>query len=186
MLREKLLLLGEIELKVKMEKNLITTELAKFKEEIYLVQSDVKSAYYERSVNRLHELIVLYPDRAEPFYELGQLSYNFWKNDAAESYYIRALRADPEYFPTYTQYALILIKEQRFDEAEALLEQSKRLHTREDADIAFYFGMLFQHKGDLDKAVEMYQESIRLSINVSQIELGQKFMRACKDLRGWE
>jgi tetratricopeptide (TPR) repeat protein len=164
----------------------LSSELAKFKEEIFIVQNDVKSAYYERAINRLFELVVLYPNQAEPFYELGKLAYNFWRNDEAENYYIKALKADPEYFPTYTQYALILIKEHRFDEAEALLQNSKKLRNREDSDIYFYLGMLFQHKGELDLAIENYTSGINVSINESQIDLNLKFIRACKELRGWE
>jgi tetratricopeptide (TPR) repeat protein len=160
-------------------------EMAKLKEEMYLIQSDVKSAYYERAIKRLNELIVLYPNSAEPFYELGKMAYNFWRNDEAEHYYIKALKADPEYFPTYTQYTLILIKEGRFDEAEALLNQSLRLRNREDSDIHFYFGMLYQHKGDMDRAIQSYNSGIMVSINESQIEMNMKFINACKAVRGW-
>lgn len=166
--------------------NPITSELAKFKEEIFIVQSDVKSAYYERAINKLNELIVLYPQHAEPHYELGRLAYNFWRNDEAERNYLNALRINPDYFPTYTQYALILIKEGRFDEAEKLLLQSKNLRNREDSDIYFYFGMLNQHRGELDVAIENYTRAINFSINESQIDLSLKFIRACKELRGWE
>ena len=164
----------------------ITAEMGKFKEEMYLIQSDIKNAYYERCINRLNELVVLHPEKAEPHYELGKLAYNFWRNQDAEIHYINALRADPDYFPTYTQYALILIKEKRFDEAEALIENSKALRNREDADIYFYLGMLFQHKGELDKAIDNYKAAISVSINEAQIDLNLKFIRACIELRGWE
>ncbi len=164
----------------------IGAEFGKFKEELYLVQQDIKSAYYERAINKLHELIVNYPDRPEPHYELAKIGYNFWRNDEAERHYKRALEVDPEYFPAYTQYALILIKEDRFEDAHNILERSKKLRNREESDIYFYFGMLYQHMGDLDKAIECYTKGINFSINESQIDLNLKFIRACKELRGWE
>jgi tetratricopeptide (TPR) repeat protein len=164
----------------------LTAEFAKFKEDIYLVQADIKSAYYERAMNKLHELIVNNPSKAEPYYELGKMAYNFWRNDEAEVNYIKALRADPEYFPTYTQYALIMIKEGRFDEADALLQKASTLRNREDADVYFYLGMLNQHKGELDTAIQHYKRAINVSINESQIDLNLKFIRACIELRGWE
>lgn len=164
----------------------ITADFGKFKEELFLVQNDVRDAYYERAINKLHELIVHHPDRAEPHYELGKIAYNFWNNQEAEKNHLNALRIDPEYFPTYTHYALILIKEARFDEAEIILERAKTVKNREDADIYFYFGMLFQHKGELDAAIDSYTRAINLSINESQIDLNLKFIRACKELRGWE
>lgn len=164
----------------------LTVELAKYKEEVYLVSNDVKNAYYERAITKIHELIVNYPNRAEAYYELGRLSYNLWRNQDAEANYIKALNADPNFFPTYTQYALILIKESRFDEAQAILERAKTLRNREDSDIYFYLGMLFQHKGELGEAIESYTHAIHYCINESQIDLNLKFIRACKELRGWE
>lgn len=166
--------------------NPITSQEAKFKEDIYLVQADVKSAYYERAINKLHELIVLHPGKAEPFYELGQMAYNFWRNDEAESNYIKALTANDQYFPTYTAYAFILIKEKRFDEAEALLMNAKKVRSRDDADIFFYMGMLYQHKGEVDQAIAHYNNAIQHCINQNQIDLYIKFIAACKELRGWE
>lgn len=166
--------------------NPITAEAGKYKEEIYLVQNDVKSAYYERAINKLHELIVLYPDKAEAYYELGQISYSFWRNDEAEKNYIKALTIDKNHFPTYTAYAFILIKEQRFDEAEGILNNSLTIRSKDDAEIYFYFGMLHQHKGEVDLAINFYNKAIQYSINQNQIDLYLKFMTACKELRGWE
>lgn len=164
----------------------IDSALAKFKEEMYLITQDINQAYYERAMNKIYELIVHHPDRAEPYYELGRISYNFWRNDEAETNYKKALEIDPEYFPTYTQYSLILIKEGRFDEAELILNRAKTIRNREDADIYFYLGMLYQHKGELDSAIQSYTNAINYSINEAQIDLNLKFIRACKELRGWE
>lgn len=161
----------------------INAELAKFKEEIYLVQTDVSNYYYERAINKLHELVVHYPDKAEPYYELGQLAYKFWRNDEAENYYIKAIQADSNYSPTYTAYAFILIKEQRFDEAEGLLHNALKLRNRDDADIYFYFGMLHQHKGNVENALANYNKAIQHSINQNQIDLYIKFITACRELK---
>ncbi len=164
----------------------IDSTLAKFKEELYLVQQDINQAYYERAINKIYELIVHHPDRAEPHYEMGRIAYNFWRNEEAELNYIKALEIDPEYFPTYTQYSLVLIKDGRFDEADLLLRRAMKLRNREDSDIYFYFGMLYQHKGEMDNAIEAYTRAINFSINESQIDLNLKFIRACKEVRGWE
>lgn len=164
----------------------IDASFGKFKEDMYLITQDINQAYYERAINKIQELIVKWPERAEPHYEMGRISYNFWRNDEAEANYKKALEVDPEYFPTYTQYSLILIKEGRFEEATYLLERSKMLRNREDADIYFYYGMLYQHQNDLDNAIDSYKHAINFSINETQIELNLKFIRACIELRGWE
>lgn len=164
----------------------IDSELGKFKEDLYLIQQDVKQAFYERAINKIHELMVHHPDKAEPYYEMGRISYNFWRNDEAELNYRKALEIDPEYFPTYTQYALILIKEGRSDEAEELLLHSFKLRNRDDADTYFYLGLLYQQKKELDKAIEAFEKAVLFSINETQIDLNMKFIRACKEIRGSE
>ena len=95
--------------------------------------------------------------------------------NAAKNYQ-KALEIDPTYFPTYTGYAFILIKDQRFEEAEALLEKAKVLSSRDDSDIFFYLGMLNQHKGETDQAIAFYNKAIQHSINQSQIDLNLKFI----------
>ena len=165
---------------------MIEAKFGKFKEEMFLIQQDVNAAFFERAINRIEDLIERFPDRAEPYYEMGRLSYNFWRNDEAEKNYCKAIEIDPTYFPTYTQFALILIKAARFDEAEALLIKSQTIQSREDSDIYFYFGMLYQHKGELDNAITSYKKAIGCCINESQIDLNLKFIRACIELRGWE
>ena len=89
---------------------MIEAKFGKFKEEMFLIQQDVNAAFFERAINRIEDLIERFPDRAEPYYEMGRLSYNFWRNDEAEKNYSTAIEIDPNYFPTYTQFALILIK----------------------------------------------------------------------------
>jgi tetratricopeptide (TPR) repeat protein len=60
---------------------------------------------------------------------------------------------------------LILIKAQRFDEAEGILESLKKLINRKDAHIYFYFGIFYLHKGQLENAISSYKSAINISIN---------------------
>lgn len=46
--------------------------------------------------------------------------------------------------------------------------------------------MLFQHQGNLDTAIEAYTQSLYYSINEAQIDSAMKFIKVCKELRGWE
>jgi tetratricopeptide (TPR) repeat protein len=161
----------------------ITASFAKFKEEIFLVQADIKSAFYERAMNKLEELILRNPERAEPYCELGKIAYSLRRNDEAERNYLLALQTDRDYFPTYIQYVLILIRESRFDEAVALLEKAKTIRHREDADIYFHLGLMHQHQGALDQAIAQYTRAAHYSITEGQLELSLKFIRACKELR---
>ncbi len=164
----------------------MNSELARFKEQLYLVTIDIRDKYLERAVTKINEMMQMYPHRPELHYELAKLEYNNWNNEEAEKHYKKALEVDPNYFPTYTQYALILIKEQRYREAEELLNRSKKLRNKEDSDIYFYLGMMHQHQGNLDSAIEAYTHSLHYSINDAQIDSALKFIRVCKELRGWE
>lgn len=164
----------------------ISPDFARFKEKMYLISLDIKDKYFERCIPKIRELISNYPNRADVYVELGKVYYSSWMNQEAEQCYIKALKIDKEYFPTYREYSLILIKERRYDEALNILDESEKLRNREDSDIYFYKGLLFQQKGEINKAIENYQLSIQYSINENQINSSIKFLNACKELRGWE
>ncbi len=164
----------------------MTKDFAAFKEKLYLISLDLRDKYYERAVDKINDLIQVYPDRAEPHFELGKLAYDSWNNADAEKHYKKALEIDPNYFPSYTQLALVLIKEKRYLEAEDLLMRSQRLRNKEESDIHFYLGLMHQNQGNLDEAIEAYTQSLYYSINETQIDSAMKFIRVCKELRGWE
>lgn len=158
-------------------------DLARFKEQMYLVSIDIRDKYIERAINKIEELIRIHPDRAEPYYELGKLSYNNWNNQEAEKHFKKALVLDAEYFPTYTQYALVLIKDKRFFEAETLLSKAKNLKNKEESDINFYLGLLYQHQKQLDKAIAAYKDSLYFSISNEHVDSALKFIEVCKALK---
>lgn len=161
-------------------------EEAKMREQLYLISLDIKDKYFERAIGKINELLISHPNRAELHYELGKMAYDGWDNETAERHYKKALEVNPNYFPTYTQYALVLIKEQRYAEAEFLLNRAKNLRNREDSDIYFYIGLMHQNQGSLDQAIEAYTQSLYFSINNTQIDSAMKFIQVCKELRGWE
>ena len=138
-----------------------------FKEQLYLLSIDIKDKYYERAVPKIEELLRAYPDQPETYHELGKLYYHSWKNEKAEECYVKALGIDESFFPVYREYALILIKENRFDEAENLLNKAKTLRNKEDADIYFYLGMLNQQKGNIENRAQ------RLSFLLEKLALSE-------------
>lgn len=164
----------------------MNTDTAVFNDQLYNITLDIRDRYLERALGKINELILKYPNRPELHYELGKSLYNDWNNASAEMHYNKAMEVDANYFPTYTQYALVLIKERRYREAEDILNRALRLRNKEDSDVYFYFGMMHQHQGQLDQAIEAYTQSLYYSINDSQIDSALKFIRVCKELRGWE
>lgn len=160
----------------------ITAEFAKFKEEIFLVQSDINSAFYERATNKLDDLVAKYPDRAEPYAELGKIAFNFRNHAEAERNLLLAIQTDPDYFPPYLQYAVILIKEKRFEAAEKLLKTAESLRHCEAAELYFYFGLLYQHQEKLETAIAYFSKSLRSSFNESQARPALDFIRNCQEL----
>lgn len=160
----------------------ITAEFAKFKEEIFLVQSDINSAFYERATNKLEDLVAKYPDRAEPYAELGKIAYNFRNHAEAERNLLLAIQADPDYFPPYLQYAVILIRERRFEAAENLLKSAESLRHSESAELYFYFGLLYQHQENFTTAIAYFSKSLRCSFNDTQAKPALDFIRNCQEL----
>lgn len=158
-------------------------EVAKLKEEIYLISLDIKDKYYQKAIHKINDLIKVYPDRAEPYYELGRLCYDNWQNAEAELNYKTALEKDAQYFPSYREYAFLLIKTGRYDEAIAVIEKAFVLPNKEISDIYFYLGLAHQHKGELDEAMSNFKQSLQFSANENQIKSARNFLENCIEIK---
>jgi len=150
---------------------------------MYLVSIDIREKYIERAINKIEEIIQHHPDRAEPHYELGRLAYIHSNIQEAEEHFKKALAIDEEFFPSYTQYALVLIKGKRFSEAEKLLNKSKNLQNKEDSEIYFYLGLLYQHQKLVDQAIAAYQDALCYSLSIENATSAMKFIEVCEALK---
>ena len=159
------------------------TKIARLKEEIYLVSLDVKDKYYQKALTKIQDLITTFPERAEPYYELGRFCYDNWLSEDAEANYQKALKIDPEYFPTYREYCFLLIKSGRYDDAINIIEKAFTLKTKEISDIYFYLGLAYQHKDEIEEAIDNYKLSLRHSANEKQISSARAFLETCLDLK---
>ena len=157
--------------------------IARLKEEVYLVSLDLKDKYYQKALNKIEDLINAYPDRAEPHYEMGRFCYDNWQNEEAIKQYQTALEKDPGYFPVYREYAFLMIKIGNYDEALDLLERSFDLKAKEISDIYFYLGLAYQHKDEIDLAIDNYKQSLRYSGNENQIKSARNFLEMCLELK---
>ncbi len=157
--------------------------IARLKEEIYLVSLDVKDRYYQKALNKIQDLMAAYPDRAEPYYEMGRFCYDNWANVEAEENYQKAMKIDPNYFPVYREYCFLLIKIGRYDDAIGIIERAFDLPNKEMSDIYFYLGLANQHKDNIDEAIANFKQALRYSGNENQINSATNFLEMCLALK---
>ncbi len=102
----------------------------------------------------------LQPRAPLPLHALGQIAARRGDFTAATSYYLAALRNQPDYGPAINDLARLLISQGKLDEATGLYEECLRLHP-DWADVHYNLANLLATQGRLPEAVKHYQASLR-------------------------
>ena len=80
--------------------------------------------------------------------------------DEAEEMSYRTVKAEPENATYLDTYAWILFRQQRYAEARIYIEQALRNDSLIDGVVKEHAGDIFALNGDMDKAIEMWQQAL--------------------------
>jgi len=80
----------------------------------------------------------------------------------AAAQYRRAIELEPDYVNAHTQLAMIAMRHQRLDEAQAILEQNIRFEPKNES-LHSNLGAFWSLRGDLARAMPHYEAALRLS-----------------------
>lgn len=118
----------------------------------------------------LQELIDNHPDFGRAYNHLGYIFETKYRDyRKAEMYYKKCLEMSPEYPAIYLNYSILLSQQQRFDELEVLLYQALDCPGINKAKVHNEFGMMYEMKGQYDRAIEEYKKAIRFSFEDKHI-----------------
>ncbi|MFZ5551734.1 MAG: O-linked GlcNAc transferase [Bacteroidota bacterium] len=98
----------------------------------------------------------------------------------AEKHFKLAIKFDPEYPPSYINYAYLLRDLGRLDELEALLVRAMQIESTNKCSLNDEFGSLYELKGDYKKAIEFYNKAIKLSLNDKIVEDLRNHVKRCR------
>lgn len=98
----------------------------------------------------------------------------------AEKHFKLAIKFDPEYPPSYINYAYLLRDLGRLDELELLLNKALQVEATNKCSLNDEFGSLYELKGDYKKAIEYYNKAIKLSLNDKIVEDLRNHVKRCR------
>jgi tetratricopeptide (TPR) repeat protein len=116
---------------------------------------------------------------------LGWLYKNRYQdNRLAEKHFLLAIKFEPEYTPTYINYAYLLRDEHRLDELEILLNTALKVKGINRCTVYDEFGSLYELRGDYKQAIVFYKKAISLCLNDKLISDLSNHIKRCKKKKG--
>ncbi len=121
------------------------------------------------------------PKYGRAYNHLGWLFENKYQDYIkAEYYYEQALLNSPEYLPIYYNYPVLLSNLKKFEELEALLTKALEVPGINLATIYNEFGIMHELKGNMHKAIEAYQISIKYLLDAGAVDIRLKGIERCR------
>ncbi|MBX7095094.1 MAG: hypothetical protein K1X56_10245 [Flavobacteriales bacterium] len=129
----------------------------------------------------LEEILAEEPSFGKAHNHLGWLyktKYQDYKT--AEKHFRLALKFDPEYAPTYFNYAYMLRDLGRLNELEEILQRAEKIEGTNKSAVYDEFGSLFELRSDYTNAIRYYKKAIALSLNDKVIADLRLHIKRCR------
>ena len=160
------------------------------------IESVIVSIMYESTINNdfaksdlmMDTLIQKYPDYYQLYVYSARIKNKLNNTDGCMNRYKEALKVNPECYtaalslpdlhstngtPPPNYFNMLPLEKRNLDEAEKYLKLAAKIRPKAPATSRMY-GNLYRTKGNLDKALEKYQESIELNLEKTSL-LGQNY-----------
>ncbi len=127
-----------------------------------LVAELIKKHKFDEAINEIRMAIVLKPDNAEAYYDLGLICQATYRINEAVENYLTSAKLKPDFAWTHLNLGIIYYKDlNKPDKAEEEFLTAARL-IPDLAEAHFNLGLIYQNRDMPDKAIEQYLIDIRL------------------------
>ena len=114
----------------------------------------------EKLRSNLKKAIILQPDYAEAYNNLGNAYKAMEEFNKAIQVYEKAIELNPQYYEAYNNLGAVLGKNEQYDEAIEAYNKALSIYP-EGLLIAYYnMGVALQEQGKLDEAIETYKKAL--------------------------
>ncbi len=141
----------------------------------------IKEKRFPDAIQKLEAILVENPEYGKAYNHLGwvyETQYRDYKK--AEEFYRKCILYSPEYTPVYGNLSITLSTLNKLDEQEKLLNQALTIPGIDKPTIFNEFGIMYEIKGDFDRAIEHYKKAIMASLSDANIEIYSKSVERCK------
>jgi tetratricopeptide (TPR) repeat protein len=129
----------------------------------------------------LDEIVAQFDNYGKAWCELGNLLlYQLSDYDGAISCYRKAMESDPAFAPSYLGYADALFAQEKFAEANAILNQAMEIKgVRKDLALQ-KSALLMESQGRYDEAIRTFKSAIIASFSEEEIVKCEKGISRCQ------
>lgn len=133
------------------------------------------------AVDKLSQILKRNPRFGKAYNHLGWVYETKYKNmPRAEEYYRAAIAHAPAYTAAYLNYAYFLSNQQRFDELKAHLDRTAQIPGIARDTIANEYGIMFEMQGNLQQAIEYYQQAAIVTLDSAKLEKYKEGIERCR------
>lgn len=154
-------------------------------EELYLeAEADIRNNSYVEAFRKYETILYDEPGNGPTLNSLGWL-YKTQIEDykKAEKFYLACMNSNPSYPHAYINYASLLTDMERFDELEKHLHKCLGIPTIEKSVVYLRFGIMYELKLDLDKAINAYEKAMIMTLSDDKIKDYQENINRCNTKR---
>ena len=123
--------------------------------------SRAKVGMLEKALHALNNSILLKPDYADAYYNLGYALYYQDKLDEAIEAYKKSISLKPDYAEAYSNLGVALKNQDKLDEAVEAIKKSISLKPN-DAEAYSNLGVALKNQGKFNESIEAHKKSILL------------------------
>ena len=128
-----------------------------------VVKSHIGLEQFDKAVQKLEAGIKAFPTNARFPFLLGLIheKEGYWFE--AQQRYRSALQIDPDFSKSRVRLALLLLRDDKRDEATALLDEAEKRGAARDADVAVDIGQAYLMMNDQARALAALQTALKLN-----------------------
>jgi len=150
-----------VELSPKFKADCDTIRMTNWDELIQKANSAHQNEDYESALTLFESCIICWPLRYEPYWFGGDAAYRIDQIEKAYELSKRAYEIEPDSIVVVQLYANMAMVNQKFDEAEAILQELIERDPTNAMNL-FSVGDIYNERNDTTKAVEYYQRALEI------------------------
>ncbi len=133
------------------------------------------------ALDMLTELTAVNPDFGKGFLSLANI-YAFHFNDfkSAEQNFKKAIALTPDYAASYLGYTELLLQQERFTEALAMLNKAIEIQGVKKDKTYFLFGTMYELQSRFDDALSFYKKGIVATLSNDLLLSCEKAIQRCE------
>lgn len=141
----------------------------------------IKEQRITEAISTLEAILLEAPDYGKAYNHLGWIYDSKYRNyKMAAEHYRKCIAYTPEYTAVYLNFSITLSTLGEFDEQEKMLNGALLIPGIDRATINNEMAIMYELKGDYDKAIEYYKTAIRFSLVDANVDLYTGSIERCR------